>query len=516
MAINYKKMVNSGHDYKILVEKCVEGLMRAGLPASEIRKNKNFIFPHEDMLRRLRSNYTNKEIEYITTYETVGEDPYTQLISDDYFVITHSIKELYPDTDEDKELFMERDSLKEKIDFLKNGCSLKLEKDRNSLVKKMAKLEANNPILDRIREYVAEYDEMIKMNNGVLPEPNEISALMTKHSLSIKDCQKNGELYNKYIQLEKEIDKVSSELELSKQNKYNEPKILEYEARIKEIESHLINKNTKLVNWLLRTYFGNISFEMEDAYQECVVALWNAIKNYDYKKGSFSTLAVLYMKHAVEHNLKTLTGYTAYSFWKKREVDSLLETFSQYYQRQFTVDELIETGILGMSAETAKNVSILQNAFPISEAKIFYRSFDQSDEDRSIKEEFESKGYIDDDSQIDRLNYDPDEPYENEFDGLETMDDYELEKAIAHELLRGDLNKILSTLTERERAILELRFGLRDGQPHTLEETGKYFNINRERARQIEAKALRKLRHPSRSNVVRDYLPELESRGRYL
>ena len=67
---------------------------------------------------------------------------------------------------------------------------------------------------------------------------------------------------------------------------------------------------------------------------------------------------------------------------------------------------------------------------------------------------------------------------------------------------------VLSTLTEREQKVLRLSFGLDDGRPRTLEEVGRQFNVTRERIRQIEAKALRKLRHPSRSKILKDYLDE--------
>ena len=73
-------------------------------------------------------------------------------------------------------------------------------------------------------------------------------------------------------------------------------------------------------------------------------------------------------------------------------------------------------------------------------------------------------------------------------------------------LLKEQLNKILGTLTEREAKVLKLRFGLEDGRSRTLEEVGKEFDVTRERIRQIEAKALRKLRHPSRSKQVKDFL----------
>lgn len=75
-------------------------------------------------------------------------------------------------------------------------------------------------------------------------------------------------------------------------------------------------------------------------------------------------------------------------------------------------------------------------------------------------------------------------------------------------LLHEQLMEVLDTLTEREQKVLRLRFGLDDGRPRTLEEVGREFNVTRERIRQIEAKALRKLRHPSRSKKLKDYLDE--------
>jgi len=79
-------------------------------------------------------------------------------------------------------------------------------------------------------------------------------------------------------------------------------------------------------------------------------------------------------------------------------------------------------------------------------------------------------------------------------------------EAASHTLLREQLGEVLSTLTDREEKVLRLRFGLEDGRSRTLEEVGKEFNVTRERIRQIEAKALRKLRHPSRSKKLKDFL----------
>ena len=79
-------------------------------------------------------------------------------------------------------------------------------------------------------------------------------------------------------------------------------------------------------------------------------------------------------------------------------------------------------------------------------------------------------------------------------------------EAAAATLLKEQLSEVLNTLTEREQKVLRLRFGMNDGRARTLEEVGKEFDVTRERIRQIEAKALRKLRHPSRSRKLRDYL----------
>ena len=79
-------------------------------------------------------------------------------------------------------------------------------------------------------------------------------------------------------------------------------------------------------------------------------------------------------------------------------------------------------------------------------------------------------------------------------------------EAASHTLLKEQLNEVLNTLTEREAKVLKLRFGLEDGKSRTLEEVGQRFEVTRERIRQIEAKALRKLRHPSRSKKVKDFL----------
>jgi RNA polymerase primary sigma factor len=91
-------------------------------------------------------------------------------------------------------------------------------------------------------------------------------------------------------------------------------------------------------------------------------------------------------------------------------------------------------------------------------------------------------------------------------DFIEDVDALEPLDAASREMLREQVQSALNVLTERERQVLELRFGLVDGKDHTLEEVSRFFDVTRERIRQIEAKALRKLRHPTRSRNLREYL----------
>ena len=93
-------------------------------------------------------------------------------------------------------------------------------------------------------------------------------------------------------------------------------------------------------------------------------------------------------------------------------------------------------------------------------------------------------------------------------DHLGIPTDIEDQIASINEILKEEIKNVLMTLQDREQEVLELRFGLVDGTSHTLEEVGKKFNVTRERIRQIEAKALRKLRHPSRAKKLKDFLSE--------
>ena len=140
----------------------------------------------------------------------------------------------------------------------------------------------------------------------------------------------------------------------------------------------------------------------------------------------------------------------------------------QEYGREPTIDEIAEK--LGMSADKVREIMKAAQD-PVS---------------------LETPSGEEDDSHLGDFIQDEDAPAPAE--------------AASHTLLKEQLNEVLNTLTEREAKVLKLRFGLEDGKSRTLEEVGQRFEVTRERIRQIEAKALRKLRHPSRSKKVKDFL----------
>ena len=138
-------------------------------------------------------------------------------------------------------------------------------------------------------------------------------------------------------------------------------------------------------------------------------------------------------------------------------------------------------------------------------------------EDRDIRREIDEKLHAIEEKEHVRILYavesgsrawglaSPDSDYDVRFLYVRPMEEY-LRLDSPRDVIEWQLDEVLDTLTEREQKVLRLRFGMNDGRARTLEEVGKEFDVTRERIRQIEAKALRKLRHPSRSRKLRDYL----------
>ena len=371
--------------------------------------------------------------------------------------------------------------------------NVKAVKDTNAAA--AASLDAISKLLDKGKKTgVLTYNEIMESLQSVDMSPDEIDELydtFTKRGIDIID---NGNDIgpDDDSNLKDDEDDIDIDLSIPEGINIDDPvrmylkeigrvPLLSADEEIKlakrmedgdlEAQKRLAEANLRLVVSIAKRYVGRGMLFL-DLIQEGNLGLIKAVEKFDYNKGyKFSTYATWWIRQAITRAIADQARTIRIPVHMVETINKLIRVSRQLlqaYGREPSPEEIAEG--MGITAERVREIQ------KIAQEPVSLETPIGEEEDSHLG------------------------------DFIEDQDAVAPDDAASYILLQEQIEDVFTCLTDREQQVLILRFGLKDGKPRTLEEVGQHFNVTRERIRQIEAKALRKLRHPSRSKKLKDFL----------